>query len=180
LATLSKELVQNFFFVYLHSDKRLGHLRVEMVFLNRLHNIVEPDRLFFNSVEHHFPVNNPVETAHDSGMYKTCASVHIVIFNSGDQRLLRTRNQVFLYCPDLLKTAHILIKLRVDRHVLRPYCKSLAVLLFLFNVKDERDTRRILDHKFLKKPNGEVDALHYDRLIALVHLINHFLKLSLN
>lgn len=148
MACLFEELAENFFFVHLHFNKGLGQLCVEMVLLNRLHNVVQPDRLFFYSVEHHLPVHDPVETAHDGGLYQTCASVHIVIFNTGDQRLLRTGHQVFLDCPDLFETAHILIEFRVDCHVLRPHCKSLTVFLFLFNVKNERDARRILDHNF--------------------------------
>jgi hypothetical protein len=69
LACLFEELADDFLFVHLHFNKGLGQLCVEMILLNRLHHVVQPDRLFFYSVEHRFPVYDPVETTHDGGLY---------------------------------------------------------------------------------------------------------------
>ena len=116
----------------------------------------------------------PVQALHDRRLDQTHRSVYVVILDSRDQNLLALLEQVLLNSSDVRNVAYVLVEPRIDGHVLGADRESFAMFVLVLNVEDERNARRILAHHLLQEAHCQVDALHNQRLVSLVEMIDDF------
>ena len=118
-----------------------------------------------------------METLHDGCLNETNRAINIVILYSWDENLFALFEQVLLDSANMLDIADILVKFRIDSHMLGSDCKSLSMLVLILNIEHKGDTSWIFCHHLLYKAHSKVDTFHNERLIALVKRVYYFRKL---
>ena len=74
----------------------------------------------------------------------------------------------------MLDIFNVLIKSRVDSHMLGSHSKPLAMLFSTADVKHERDEVLVLGHHLLEKGYGKMHAFDNERFVPLLELIYYF------
>ena len=145
-----------------------------MILLDRLDGFVNSSCALLSFIVDEAALRYAVQALHDSGLDQTYRSVHVVILNAWDQNFLALLQQILLNRSDVRNVAYILVESRVDSHVFGSHRKPFTVLIFVLDVEDEGDARRILAHHFLQKAHSQMDALDDQRLVPLVERFDDF------
>ena len=82
---------------------------------------------------------------------------------------------MFLDDPDASHILDVLVKLRIDSHVLRADSEALFVFILICDADDEGNTRWVLLHHIEHEANRQVDTLDDDGLVASLEVINDLL-----
>ena len=81
-------------------------------------------------------------------MDKTDRSIDIMVLQLGNKDFASLLDEVVLDGPNVLNILDVFVEARVNRHVFRSHCKSLAMFLLAFYVEDKRNAIWILRHHF--------------------------------
>lgn len=115
------------------------------------------------------------EAPHYGGMNQSDGFVYVRVVNPRNQGSLGLLDQVLLNRSNALHVLDVFVELGVDGHVLGPHSKSLLVLVLIRDTYDKGYARGVLLHHVEHEAHGEVDALHHQRLVPLLVLVDHLL-----
>ena len=89
---------------------------------------------FLLGIVHEVAFGDSMQATHNSSLDQTHRPIDVMIFDPWNQDLLTFFHKVVLDRPDVLYVADILIKPRVNGHVLGSHSKPLTMLVLIFNV----------------------------------------------
>lgn len=85
-----------------------------------------------------------------------------MVFDPRNEDFFTFFEQVFLDRPNMLNIADVLVKSRINSHVLSSDSEPFSMLVLVLDVEYKRDAGRVLGHHLFEEAWRQVHSLHYE------------------